>query len=107
MEETIFRGVSEFGVVTTMFVVLLLSFLYALFKWLPKAWLAHLEAIKELQRKFSDDLTAITTEHSLTNNRFLKQIEKLNSDHERQNKILEKLSSVQDEIKNNILTNGK
>jgi predicted PurR-regulated permease PerM len=110
MDDSVFRAVGEFGATTTLFVIFMLGLFWAIFRYIPKAWEAHINLIKEMQNKFSEDLANITAESALTNKGFLDQIEIIHKDHEQINisqiqqiKILEKLDKKQDNISDEIL----
>jgi len=104
VEETIYKSLGDYGITATLFVVFMLGLFWAVFKYIPKAWKAHIDLIAEMQKSFSDDLSKITTEHAVTNRGFLDEIKKLNDDHDKQTKILEKLDRKQDEIHENIVS---
>ena len=102
-EETLIKSLGDFGIVATLFVVFMLGLFYTLFKFIPKAWKAHIELIAQMQEKFSKDLSEITSEHAVTNRGFLDEIKSLNKDHEKQNDILNKLDKKQDKIHDDII----
>ena len=96
---------SEFGVISTLFIVLILSMVY----YFPKMFQAHFKNLKEMQVEFkeslalitknnSENLDKITTKNKAISDGFLKSIDKLAQEHEQQMRILEKIDKTQDII---------
>jgi len=114
MDVLIDKAFSESGLIATMF---LLLFLFAL-RYFPKMIDKHFDAIKELQRSFSDDLDKIVKHNKETNDRILKefisQLSEISKEHEKQNKYLDKVLEQQErthevvkDIKIHIVNNNR
>lgn len=109
MEQTLINLFSEFGVISTLLIILILSMIY----YAPKMFSAHFTSLKEMQADFKETLGFITNTNSINLDKitsrnkdisdgFLKSIEKLGHEHEIQMKILEKIDKTQDLIHNKV-----
>lgn len=119
MQEIFVKLLSEFGVIATLFIMLVIGMVYFFIKavkYFPKIIDKHFESIEKLaednntaqknsQLNFSKSLEAVTTENKIVTSGLLKQFEKQGADHEKllssleiATKVLTKIDRTQDVI---------
>ncbi|MCK4609425.1 MAG: hypothetical protein KAT71_08080 [Gammaproteobacteria bacterium] len=120
MENFVLALISEAGVVSALFIILLLGFGWALVKYVPKIVDKHFTLVREMtadhntkqeksQQTFAQSLRDVTAEHKQVTTGILKQFEKHGDDHEKMMSaqeasiaILRKLDKTQDIIHSKI-----
>jgi len=109
METLLPKLFSEFGVISTLFIVLILSIIWGITKYVPKVIVMHFEALKEMQREdngarekmqqeYMDSLREITERHALNSKEFLQSIRNLGDEHVKQLELLESIKKTADEV---------
>ena len=89
---------SEFGIISTLFIAIILGFLF----YLPKFANRHFETIEKMQDKFSDNLDRITSKNDAISQRFISNLDKLERGQDKTLATLDKLDKTQDIINNKI-----